>query len=508
MERTIITFEGKFVNVTKGAGALTKSLDLFRIMGSLISQGGVKLDTKEQKNHVLRLFLQFIQKYMPLNEAVIASLGGEGREAKIWQESGISADNGWVIERQKSHSDKLIRESPYHYVSSLRKFPKAFRAISGSKRQIDAFHLDLCGTIEPAVEKARRIVLHVAKGRGRCLAVTVADARRNLSVENFPAIEKKLQRMLGFRYERLKSSLASEHSASNGLGVIRELGFFYHMILLLKFYGRYALPDKVYRYGYVSYSSGAPFPMRTYFFHFSKKSVRGTDASFAKQLYTLWLKQELLSPSQPLPEKQRKQEKPEMSKYPKLESIVKAVGGDAEAEFKQLTSAASRSDETAKFQQFMQQLSELVTKFSSAGIVSAEPNGGKPQKELQPVRPSRPTKPNGCKRIPHGAIDKLLPNGDKLNAQLNLIYAAAEGAKALKEAKIGLIRKLKLSRKKKGGNMIGGLLARTQGKHRKNFLVRLQGHDPSLINEQLAAAYSAMSGQAVTVDELRAEAVE
>ncbi len=47
-----------------------------------------------QKRAVLERFVELLSGYTPLNRAVLATLGGEGLEAKVWKKAGIS---------QKSH---------------------------------------------------------------------------------------------------------------------------------------------------------------------------------------------------------------------------------------------------------------------------------------------------------------------------------------------------------------------------------------------------------------------
>jgi hypothetical protein len=374
---------------------------------------------------------------------------------------------------------------------------------------VDAFHLDLCGTIAPSLEAARRVVPLVVKSRGRCLAITVADARRNLSVEKqFGRIESRLSKLLGFRYERMRERLLAERAGDRQLAVMRELAFFYHLIDLLKFYGRYAVPKEVIRYSYVSYTSGAPFAMRTYFFHFEEEPQRMSADKFAQLLYSKWVKGPVVDlNNKPTLENVGLQESDMSnteSKYEKLRSIAEAVGGDALAQFHQLVAdAASGAKQSlaharAKLQEIIADLDPSAT-IGSAPSASPAASGKRKYTLKKRGKAKKAGKGSGAPAV-------LPQNGERVDAQVLLLKAAAKSPKKLEKTKLEVARGFKLSRNKSKGYIVGGLYAHTQGKHRVRFIGRLHKHNPALLNDELAACYTAITGKKVTLAELRQEA--
>ena len=444
---------------------------------------------KDLKSQVLRLFLQFIQLHVPLSEALMATLGGQGREAAIWQELGIPGTQGWLIERNKKRSVENIK-TPYRYTSSLGNFSYAFRSVWGSDRGVDAFHLDLCGTIESSVDLFRRTVPLVVKSRGRCLAITVADARRNLSVERFSKIEPQLVKLLGFRYDRMRHRLAEEQGHDRELAVTRELGFFYHLISLFKFYGRFAFPNKVVRYAYVSHYSGVPFPMRTYFFHFPDEPLRVSDEEFARGLYREWFREPLHDLSRTSVEEPRTKETSTMSEgLTKLKTIAEAAGGDVLEAYRKLVASAR---ENGRYTRLREGLKALL----------GEAEGDKPAETV-------PSSPTGRRR----RNAEVPQNGEVVEAQLRLLEARSKGKKAYDKVSVGVgmpfvpdnIR-AKAKREKKAKYFSRALYAQTQKGNRPAFIQRLAKHNAALINDDLAQAYTQITGKTVTVDQLRAEA--
>ena len=133
------------------------------------------------KQKVLKFFLDFIGSVVPVEDARIATLGGQGLEARIWQGAGVPHDHGWLIERKKALSRELIEELPYHYTNGLETFPRVFRSVEGSDAMLDGLHLDYCGTVEPRLQEIGAVLPLIVHNIG-CLAVTVSDQRRNLSL--------------------------------------------------------------------------------------------------------------------------------------------------------------------------------------------------------------------------------------------------------------------------------------------------------------------------------------
>ncbi len=129
------------------------------------------------KRLVLRRFMAFLKAFMPLKEAHVATLGGRGVEPAVWKKLGI--EHGWLIERRRESSRNLIVEHRgYKLVNQLSSFPHILAGIG--KDSVDSFHLDLDGTFTDKVISNFKPALElVLAGRGRCVAVTVADARWN-----------------------------------------------------------------------------------------------------------------------------------------------------------------------------------------------------------------------------------------------------------------------------------------------------------------------------------------
>lgn len=237
-------------------------------------------DIKEQ---VLNRFVDFVLRYVPIATAQLGGLGGQGIEAKIWANRGIPHSNGWIVERNQNRGAHLIAGRSYNVQNHLSTLSRVMRATRGSDALLDGFHLDLCGTFSRQVMVDFNPVFGlVLESRGRSLAVTVADARRNVALENWPQSMGRAKRLLGrdavIIYEALveqqrripvvrhESMPAFIKSFDPEKAAKREFALF---VELVKLFRRYAFDCvTVERFVYVSRYSGRPFRMRTYFFHF------------------------------------------------------------------------------------------------------------------------------------------------------------------------------------------------------------------------------------------------
>jgi hypothetical protein len=151
--------------------------------------------TKEQ---VIRFFLAFLSRYVPLGQAQLATLGGRGIEAGIWSELGVPSEHGWLIERSRERGGKLIRGHHYQIHNQLGTFDRILAGFGMDHAFIDGFHLDLCGTLsDNAIADFAPVVPLVLASKGRCLAITVADARRNLVLEQWPKFQKRGRKLFG-----------------------------------------------------------------------------------------------------------------------------------------------------------------------------------------------------------------------------------------------------------------------------------------------------------------------
>ena len=248
------------------------------------------------KRTVLRQLADMVRSYIPLEQANIATLGGEGLEVSVWKEAGVPENHLWLIERKINRSQNLVRMYPdaFHIHGQLSRFPGAFEAHNGLREGLEYFHWDLCGTLEPVINDLRAIFPLVLRGQAKCLAITVADARRNRSLEEPEKIMQLAQAVFGNRLDRVEGNLRLLHKlpltclcnveANPDQVTLRELAVLLNVFLALtrvapvdmvesyldnklgelphpKF-----LPDRLERFIYHS-DSPNNFRMRTYFLH-------------------------------------------------------------------------------------------------------------------------------------------------------------------------------------------------------------------------------------------------
>lgn len=255
------------------------------------------------KELVVRKILKWTSAYIPLTEAWCATLGGRGIEARLWQEAGIQPERGILIEKSTKLSRPLIADLSYEYYPRLESFATWWQR-NRKGQSLDLLHLDLCGTLEPLLETVREIIPLVAKSRGRCLAVTVAEKRRNRSLETYDLVRAQMSHAVGAKLcERLETQLKEEHER---LGVVlgagpltqpekgmkREAGFV--QCLLNLFTGSDAvagMPDSIERYAYRSGYGRRPCRMRTVLLHLGEATP---GPSAGQDLVVRWLASPLL----------------------------------------------------------------------------------------------------------------------------------------------------------------------------------------------------------------------
>lgn len=461
----------------------------------------------ETKLRVIRLFLEFAQRFIALNKAVCATLGGEGREAKIWSELGVEHENGWLIERQKKLSRTLIREHRYRYVSSLGSFAHVIKSIHDKEARVDVFHLDLCGTIESVTSVFAPVMPLIVQSKGRCLAITVADQRRNLSVERFPKIRKELERLLGPKlYREFYDQLLNQLGNGRTMAVEQELGFFLQILGLFKLTEGYAVPDEIKRYVYISRSSRYPFRMRSYFFHFFKGNSSMTHRQFAKQLYRYWIAAPVSDFTGIQKEKNSMAQKATGGKYERLAALAQAAGGEVLQQFTQLL--ADVSDTVAgmvpisAIRAYLDKLEggqgpkRRREESSVEAPAPARRKGG--HRSAKPAKPTR-------QRRPKVALAGKPQKGEWVLALLDLLKKRASGNGAYKKAQEETALRF-FGRKKNRRRALGSMAAHSVGKYRPEFLKKVAKSHPERINEDLAFLYSKIERQEVTVDQLRSEA--
>ncbi|MDB5194459.1 MAG: hypothetical protein JWN50_473 [Parcubacteria group bacterium] len=237
------------------------------------------------KERILRRFLAFLSRYRSLPEARLATLGGNGTEARLWAESKI--DHGWLIELNRKLRGRLIEEHGYKIHNRLGTFHQILGGYGGDEGIVDGFHLDLCGTMrEGIISDFTPILPLIFKSKGRCLAITVADARRNLALEDWPTTKERALELFGKRSRGILRSLEAQarllpvrrtdHPAwmkpfNPAKAAKREFAMLVTVGEILLPY-RWT-PVAMERYVYVSSYQGHRFRMRTYLFHFERKNA-------------------------------------------------------------------------------------------------------------------------------------------------------------------------------------------------------------------------------------------
>lgn len=308
------------------------------------------------KEVIVGKFLDFVGEYVPLREARLATLGGKGMEARVWAEKGIPHDHGWLIERSRERSTDLINDHRYQTQNQLSTFPQILQGHDESHAYIDGFHLDLCGTFTNRVisEFSPAFEL-IIRGGARCLSITIADQRRNLALEQWSDVRRRGRQLIGIEvsksmYEsfieeqrrlpvgRLLNAPAFIKPFDPIKGAKREFGLLVEMSDILSQF--IASTDRVERYVYVSRTSGTPFRMRTYFFHFTSVS-KSKAGKAGLHLAKCWIKNPIHfvekngEINQTKGKLQMQQSEPQMSK---LEKIAEIIGGEEHAEYLRLKS--------------------------------------------------------------------------------------------------------------------------------------------------------------------------
>ena len=236
----------------------------------------------EPKGVVLKLLLTELQKLIPLDSAQVATLGGKGFEANIWLEAGVPPENGWLIEKDSKRLTGLIKGLPFHIVGELENFARVFKAVNGSE-DLHFFHCDLCGSLEPSAHLLEPVIPLLLSGSSKLLAITVSDARRNLSQENFPLVFESAKQFSSESqtvalFEKLFHEqveiprLLTGRLSNPEKGAQREFGVYYTLANLLttKAFEGWSVGN-IHRYIYRSKAMiTRPWPLRTYLFRFTE----------------------------------------------------------------------------------------------------------------------------------------------------------------------------------------------------------------------------------------------
>jgi hypothetical protein len=454
------------------------------------------------KLEVITLFLAFISRYFPLTHARLATLGGEGLEASAWEEKGITRAQGWLIECAEKKSRRLLNRFPYNVCAQLADFARGVQSVEGNNYAIDGFHLDLCGTLEHYGPTFAPCIPLIARSTGKCLAVTVADQRRNVTLENFGSVYTDAIKLFGGSAQadafqkRLRDDYDTLPDHGIGLwaqpqnGAEREFGFAFHILSAFAADGGVTV-DRIERYLYTSTHRGRPFRMRTYFFHLRKGEIS------ASEILALWSN----APLQCITAQgiiTINEKEPIKMAYPNLTKLVETLGGVYLEEFKSVIKDAN----------YGLQVRLIPYNGSIAAPIAAMPTQVLAQPKAVVTTPVKAIKQKPSARSARKAPAKPTRDGvsktnrnDILAVQLDMVRAMPRGKEAIAGAMQAGAMKLGYD----GHNMKRRMVrtfARTQGKHRPPFLKSLAsaGMLSEKVAEELASIYK------VPVTEMRSEA--
>jgi hypothetical protein len=460
------------------------------------------------KDSVIRLLFDFFSQYMSPKEAVVATLGGWGLEATFWNELGVKSENGWLIERSRTGRTHLIRNFHYRHVNQLKSFPVLFKAVNGEDTGVDFFHLDLCGTIEPSYELIEGLVPLVLASKGRCLAITVADQRRNRSDEHFKPVFIEGKKMFGKNAaEALLRSLKSEGNelASHfddrisGESVARrEYGFLVHLAKVL---GDTKIEQMV-RYVYHSEIGGnnMPFRMRTYMFRLSKGELVPSDWVRSPVRMVTPDGLVVINPKHPQEEgvNERKQGmKFDPEKFPALAGMLKHTSAEVRADFKRLL--ASFVEPVVAVDTLVRDIEGVLAKYSI--------DGKQVEKSLRAKR--EPKKRDQKSEDFPGK--RFGTTSDNVAVKIHLLEAEAQGEDSLEKARERCYEFLGITNLKNKRGTVGAHHARTKGDtFRPSFVKSILASTPQDKHDEvlglLASSYTTL-GHQTDMDTLRQEAV-
>ena len=443
------------------------------------------------KAGICRLFFdRMLSPHMPLSEAIVMTFGGRGFEPQVWKEMGIQTNHGWLVERNRKLSKRLIQVHRYRIHNELQTLPQILAGHGPGKDHVDATHIDLCGTFsEDAVCDFSPMLPLIFKSRGRCLAITTADARRNLVLENWSTFLERGRKLFGIHTEAIyEKILALQEAIPTGFsdlpdfirktsftpekGAKREFGILVELAELLQCHKFRFLPSHIERYVYVSDYAGRA-RMRTYFFRFDKRTVIRPELALAR----LWTKSRLqysrngeFKDVTILSVKQQTENKEDI-KMPKtkqvsdstskLARIAIAVGGEVEAEYNALVGRAAKADQVVAA---LKQIAPLGDILRSISGMSTTPAAIEPQATAPRARRGRPPGVSDRKTFDSLSPKELID----MRVEALELRAASNGEWPTKKKEFLLSRfgyhNKNLSRR------LGGFIAQGTGVLREQFL--------------------------------------
>ena len=411
----------------------------------------------EAKESVVRRFLGFLSQWVSLPQARLATLGGMGVEAQAWVEAGIPPSHGSLIELESGLARILIKKFDYRTHDRL----SAFHTVLGNYGEmVDGFHLDLCGTFNVDVLGDFSPTLpFILRSRGKCLAVTVADARQNRALSNWPACRARGKELLGRRVQPIFAELEAQQrkipvKVNTSLPKFFRSGFdphkaakreFAFMLDILELAQAHKCTvQSMERLVYVSRYNNRAFRMRTYLFHFG---LGCTDDSLPLLVQT-WLASPLAFTDQD------------------STTIIAAV--PAKPQEKHVTSKLAELVALTGNQEIQEEYAKLVSDSESLSEFRRMLNGGGSKASAKPAA-------NGEAKPPRKKFTDLSP-AEQLEFRLKVLKARTEflstgSLSNWAKSRLPEVIKAELGHVPKDfSHQLGAYLARMNGKFRPDFI--------------------------------------
>lgn len=437
-----------------------------------------------QKRAVIERFVELLSGYVPLKKAMLATLGGQGLEARVWKKFGISQKRAYLVERSPSRMRRLIQgfRSAQHVYADLKSFPEIFKAKHGNEAGLDMFHWDLCGTVEPVIRDLVNILPLIAQSRGKCLALTVADQRRNRSLQSQKQLLERAERVFGSRASGLSTHLLDFHTALASLPfgqadpkkvALRELGVMTYLAeaFASSLPGKAMMPNRLERFIYISDG----FRMRSYFFHFGREGsaerLAGTMANLIVQAPIYWV-----DGDRPMQIEHAGKEmqvamktKTEVDQIlGRLDPLLKRLGKESADDILALADRARQCPDVSLIRSAI----ELLNKALDPAPAPSPTRKGKAKPKANPEVPTSTESTSGSQVEP--AIyepDKKVRDLDEI--RLELYKAANLGDAAFQQKCKEVIPKLEVAEGKDPNRVVISIMAHGRGKFRGQYVARM-----------------------------------
>lgn len=498
----------------------------------------------DAKSVVLSAWLSFVNRFISLDRVRIATLGGHGIEAALWKTHGIQDENGWLIERSRKSFGALQHGgTQYHLTVQLKSLPNTLRHVYGHQASLDALHVDLCGTAEQKLDEIAPMLPLLINGAG-CLAITVSDERQNTALERPAKIRKRLADIGGLAWARtfeenilcqMERIPKPEHvprffvGASPVKGAIKEMSMALMILQLLK---QGALPaaqvSAMERFIYISRYSTKSWRMRTYLFQIERSEATVDEHAFSQAIGALWQNSPLTFVSadsitttiEVTTSKKDVNMSAVPTAYPSLEKFIEFAKGLAPEAATEYATLRALADKAQVLETQLEDLRNSLRRLAGDGstpVVKKTPAEESPQADSDST-PAAATTPTGVRRARIPVETPNLPNGFAHSVMMLRAKAAGLESRLGKRTVKEVVRQIKAkqktqrsdAKKKPPQSVARAIGARTCGKHRGDFIFRLgnevKGQPYEDTMSELAALYSTITGETVTVEMLTKEA--